>query len=403
MIRSSPVGKGSVLREESTSHIVLAGQDMEQLIKAIQTKDLPLFQAAASLLMIDTHVAIEQYLKAELGATATDLTDHSLVSLQAMLGGKIPSEFDSLLKETDLSIMWARYPEKALQVHGHKRRKPRLIHSIESLNLLQGFETTRDLASVNTILFHLKEILTQATALVVGQEAVTPLEALLAAPVASDIPLPPRKQNAIHTVIDTVKQTLLELSERSDLEHINLTSVKEVTHYLNWIEAAENMLQIDSHKASSYWIMRLFIGGVDKMFENLYIGAASAHGIGEIRSHNLLTLRKLLFSRSIKSTLSQEEVDHIAGFNIGNGLQYPHQQKNERTAILLKALNYSLSHIGVEEGFSPARAQMMSDWQITLGAQVEIALSIWIKEARSLFPSEAAAGGSASGAGRGSS
>jgi len=392
MIRSSTVVKGSVLREESTSHIVLAGQDMEQLIKAIQTKDLPLFRASASLLMIDTHVAIEQYLKAELVGTATDLTEHSLVSLQAMLGGKIPSEFNSLLEESDLSIIWARYPEKAVQVHGHKRRKPRLIQYIERLSSLEGFETTRDQTSASTILFQSKEILTQATALVLGKEAGSTLEALLATPVASYIPFPSRKQNCIDISIAAVKETLQEIFERSDLDHITLTSLKEVTHYVNWIEAAENMIQFDSDKSSSYWIMRLFIGGVDKLFENLYIGAASAHGIGEIRSHNLLSLRKLLFSSSIKSTLSEQEVHHIAGFNIGNGLQYPHQQQNARTTILLKALNYSLSHIGVEEGFSPARAQIMSEWQLTLEAQVEIALSIWVKEARSLFQSEGGAG-----------
>ena len=395
MLRSSMLGKGSTITEESTSHLILAGQDMEMLIKAIQNKDLSLFRTSASLLMIDTHIAIEQYLKGRLAGSIADLTNHSLVSLESMLKGDISTEFHQLLEESDLSIIWARYPEKALQTHSHKRRKPPLIECIKLLSSLEGLETQEDQASLDKILSQLQGTLIQTASLLLGPDEDSSIESVLATTLASPISPLPRKQNELDRAIQTVRDTVNELCARTDLNAPSLTSLKEITHYLNWIEAAENTLQSDPHKSSSYWIMRLFIGGVDKLFENLYIAAAAAHGHGEIRSHNILSLRKLLFNGSIKSTLFQEEIAHIAGFNIGNGLQYPHQQKGARSAILLKALNYSLSHIGVEEGFTPTRAEMMSDWSHTLGTQVQLALLIWLKEVRSLFPSRADTGGPA--------
>ena len=122
----------------------------------------------------------------------------------------------------------------------------------------------------------------------------------------------------------------------------------------------------------------------------------------QIFGYGFVSLRKKLFTESVKSSLSPEEIADIEGFNIGNGLQYPHQEKTARSAILLKALNYSLAHIGVEEGYTPARLDLMSQWQNTLGSEVQKALSIWVKEARSLFPSEGGAGVTASAAGSGS-
>jgi len=340
---------------EAAQHLPLLGMGLEIAHTAFLAKDVATFKSSILSLAIDHYLILEQTIKSDIFEITHELprSIHGLVKLS-----KLMDEKNTGFEEIDLGLMWARYPQAADKFYRATSRKhPELLAMILETLSLKNLEEPASLERASTIFDFFQSHALKATkfALKITDDAPDREFCELSKP---PLEAPAPLDEPVITFLSDFEATLTTSDRILDFLLAKPRLCLDTKRYLQeakiqliHLHSAKNLMRQGLQPQKQFWIHRLLVSGLDRIFERLYTAAAICQGLGEFHSHKYLeTIRAL-----VKPALEKSGFDLLSPFNLGNGAHY--FSLNKKTNPLIQSLHETFGCLNLEKGFAFAGAK----------------------------------------------
>ena len=302
------------LSPEVADHLFLATQSIELMSQLYARKRYDLLGVCLQSYLLDCHTALEHFFEKK-------NSSHSLVRIAQDLRWKLSSEEMQFLKDHDQSLLWARYP-----AYYFERVQNNVPPPLSWLRALQ--EVSFDPKTVNPD--QIKSIFSAIVGSykmlfrMVGQDRISPsffshLDEMISSPSKSSDR--ERNGNPYRKMREILEKGIQESGYAQMMtDEDPLLYLKEVRHYLLWLEQAKTLRSLFPHPKWDYWMARVNLN-TDKIFKHLFTADCILNDLGLIQTHNL---RVYIQTLDHVRHFDDEKRRLLSAININIGHHYIH-------------------------------------------------------------------------------
>lgn len=302
--------------QECCDHFFLLTQGMELISNCVLQKRFDLLLPVYRAYLIDSAVAVEQRLAAEILSKKQKMYgDHELEALAFESGLPMDLSQKEFLRDFRRALIWARYPASSLSYFSGNDACPPPIHILGKL-LKQGVTTKETLTPfLNDLFKNYQRVLSIILGPVISQskthkqflqqcdKLLNGLTASLSHPapatafsVVGNSPI-----NKAKTAIDTALGQCKYVQSYGETDAT--LHLQEVSYYLKGLELSHELKKLFPSPHLAFWHMRNALE-VEKIFKHLYETDCLLYNLGSVRRHGFFNFAEAL--KGIRDDLSKE-------------------------------------------------------------------------------------------------